>query len=248
MCRALLQITSNDTTQGGGSPTAAPSWVATPPARNYETILNCGTSVCTVIMVMMISGFGLLVILALGPRLYRKWRYKSALRRGQMPANLLISSDAKWDGDRGDVAVFNFIVRRPRKKGDVQDESCSICFKKNTWYTPWVVFKCNHGVCNTCFKKLVDEKRLNAACPLCRTLLAEGQGNRGDHRPQRSNSHISTSATATPALIPATTTTERLEQEHDVDGEVLAPPAVEQQEQQARNRARAVTTSPENTL
>lgn len=53
-----------------------------------------------------------------------------------------------------------------------------MCLSQLRW-TKWVVFSCGHSTCHACFKQIVSRQKLHAACPLCRSLLAEGDGNRG---------------------------------------------------------------------
>ena len=84
--------------------------------------------------------------------------------------------------ERGDLSKFAFAIRPPASKDELKEEACPICMSATNW-KKWLVFSCGHATCRRCFKELAMRQKLHAACPLCRQLLAEGEGNRGG--PQR---------------------------------------------------------------
>lgn len=186
------------------------------PRGGNETLLNCKTSLCTAIIVIIIVGVFLTVAVLVGLPLYRRWKYSSAVRSGSVPASMLIPRMATWRGQMGDVAAFTFPVHRPIEKEEIKEDSCPICFKPDPRLSQWISFKCSHGVCNSCFKKLVREQRLHAACPLCRALLAEGEGNRGD-QPSPQN--------GTEAPVPVQE--EQPQQQEEQEEEARPPPAAQ---------------------
>ena len=98
---------------------------------------------------------------------------------------------SRWSpkvSERGDVDAFSFPLRRPSNRKDINEDSCPICLNTRPSPKSWVAFGvCNHATCYSCFKQLVRQQGLHAACPLCRSLLAVGDGDRGAQRYKRRN-------------------------------------------------------------
>jgi Zinc finger, C3HC4 type (RING finger) len=176
--RSLLEIATNQ------SP--APD-VQSPPdsSTNLPKAVHCSGSLCLVfnILVVVIILFAAALIFAFA--LYKRWRMSRAIKRGSIPAKFLISQWTVPPSERADLAAFAFPVHQPKNREDINEEECPICLKPKPKPTAWLVFgACNHATCNSCFKKLVAEKKLHAPCPICRTLLAQGEGSRGGSKPK----------------------------------------------------------------
>lgn len=102
-----------------------------------------------------------------------------------MPAKLIISYWTIKPEERGDIGQFSFPLHRPLRRDEINEEMCPICLKDMPKAKSWVVFDgCTHATCFACFKRLVGEHRLHAACPMCRSLLAVGEGDRGGGGPK----------------------------------------------------------------
>ena len=129
---------------------------------------------------------------------YAKFKVNQAIRKGRVPAKLLYSYWTIPQAERGDIDAFAFPLHQPNSRADINEESCPICLKDRPKHKDWVVFEgCRHATCLKCFKKLVGQYRLHAACPMCRALLAVGEGDRGgEPKPNAS--------TAPPAVVPTT--------------------------------------------
>lgn len=50
---------------------------------------------------------------------------------------------------------------------------CPICFDEVTQNQQWLLLPCKHGVCTTCYQKLVQDQHRVTTCPLCRMPLLE---------------------------------------------------------------------------
>jgi hypothetical protein len=157
----------------------------------------CSGAGCLVFNVLVIVIMLIIVGIIFAYAIYKKWRLSRAIKRGGIPAKFLISQLAVPPSERGDLKAFSFPVHRPKTREEINEESCPICLATKPKASSWIVFgACTHATCTSCFKKLVGEKKLLAACPICRTMLAKGEGKRGG-------------PTTTPATeLPATTTSE----------------------------------------
>ena len=50
---------------------------------------------------------------------------------------------------------------------------CPICFEEITHNQEWLLLPCKHGVCATCYQKLIQDQHQVTTCPLCRMPLLE---------------------------------------------------------------------------
>jgi len=65
----------------------------------------------------------------------------------------------------------------PTLKPDPEDEGklreCPICFEETSENAHWLLLPCKHGVCTTCYCKLVQDQHRVTNCPFCRMPLLE---------------------------------------------------------------------------
>ena len=104
---------------------------------------------------------------------------------GDLPAHMVLSYWTIRPSQRGDLDAFTFPIHRPLSREAINEPSCPICLKEKPKPESWVIFDvCHHATCKGCFKRLVAQYRLHAACPICRSMLAKGKGDRGCPRQQ----------------------------------------------------------------
>lgn len=61
----------------------------------------------------------------------------------------------------------------PAAEDDGSLRECPICFDEITHNKEWLLLPCKHGVCTTCYHKLVQDQHRVTTCPLCRMPLLE---------------------------------------------------------------------------
>jgi len=168
---------------------------------------KCTGAYCVLFNVLVVIVVVFFAVLILAVMLYKKWKLSRAIKSGSLPAEFVISQWLVLPKERGDLAAFSFPVHQPKKRDEVDEESCPICLKERPKPTSWLVFgACNHATCISCFKRLVSDQKLHAACPICRTMLAKGEGNRGKNPSTRPAVELTTeSATTTTTAAVATT-------------------------------------------
>jgi len=168
---------------------------------------GCKGSSCWLSTILLVAIFLFFAALMFAIALYKNWKFSQAIKNGSLPAEMLISQWSVKTSERGDLDAFSFTVRRPEKREDIDEESCPVCLKEKPKATAWLVFgACNHATCNHCFLKLVSDQKLHAACPICRTLLAQGEGNRGKNRSTPGAIEITTESATTTSTTTTTPT------------------------------------------
>ena len=157
-----------------------------------------------------------MIILAVA--LYKKLRYSRAVSRGSLPAKYLVSQWSVKPQERVNLALFSYPVRRPKVREEVDEADCPICLSAKPKPKSWIIFGvCNHAVCNSCFRKLVADQKLHAACPICRTVLVQGEG--GLPPKPLTDQPVTTTD-------PQNTTTTPADADADVPAEAGAPAAI----------------------
>lgn len=141
---------------------------------------GCKGVTCLLFHILTITGLLLVILTIVGVVWYKQWKLSRAVQKGSVPAEMLISYWGVKPSERGDIDAFTFPVHRPARREDINEEACPVCLKDRPKSKSWVVFEgCHHAVCLSCFKKIVGQHRLHVACPMCRSLLAIGEGDRG---------------------------------------------------------------------
>jgi hypothetical protein len=148
--------------------------------------------------------WGIVVVALLGIGawlLFSKWRYRRALDKGVVPANMVCKYWVINADGRGDVRAFHFPVRRVANREDVKEQCCPVCLNSKPKARSWVQFQCGHATCERCWRKLAAHSKLHASCPLCRHMLAVGEGSRGrlPGESELTAPHASHAATETPS-------------------------------------------------
>lgn len=178
------------------------SLLQAPESSNLGNNINCTGAVCLVFNVLAVVIILFFATLIFAFALYKKWKRSRAIKNGSLPATFLISQWAVPPSERGSLAAFSFPVRRPKTREEINEESCPICLKEKLKPTSWLVFgACNHATCNSCFKRLVSDQKLHAACPICRTTLVQGEGNRGEKPSVEQPVVIATEPVTTTAVV-----------------------------------------------
>ena len=150
--------------------------------------VECTITTCFLFHLLIIATVAGILLFVLGIVWYNKWTLFRAIQKGNVPAEYFVPNWTANPAERGDIAAFKFPLHRPNKRSDINEECCPICLKTRPSPKSWIVFGgCNHATCFKCFKKLANRQRLHAACPICRTLLAVGDGDRGGTKPIPSN-------------------------------------------------------------
>lgn len=158
---------------------------------------GCSGGYCVLFDVLIITSILAAAGIIFATILYQKWKLSKALREGNVSAHMVISYWTIRPSERGDLDAFTFPIHVPVRREDINEQSCPICLRGKPKPASWVIFDaCNHATCNSCFKKIVAQHRLHAACPICRTLLAKGKGDRGCPRQQTPNTEESSQADA----------------------------------------------------
>ena len=70
---------------------------------------------------------------------------------------------------------------------------CPICFEEITQNQEWLLLPCKHGVCVTCYQKLIQDQHQVTTCPLCRMPLLEPV-------PKQTNASSLATAPGTPTM------------------------------------------------
>ena len=184
----------------------------------YPKANSCSGFLCIMFNIMVVIVIFLVVLLILAYSLFKKIRYNIAVRRGNVPAKLILTAypwGVKPD-ERGELAAFTFPVHRPTEREEVNEESCPICLKERPKASSWIIFYgCKHATCDGCFRQLANQQRLNAACPMCRSLLAQGEGDRGGPK----------KVVAADTSTTSTTTSQSTDQQSEEAPSPAAPPA-----------------------
>ena len=189
--------------------------------QTSQLATDCRQVTCLLFNVLAISSAVIVVVVILMLVLVKRWKYQRAVSRGSVPATMLISQRFKLAEERGELEKFCFKVHRPKSRKDINEEACPICLKERPKKASWVVFGCQHATCDKCFKQLVSLQHLHSICPICRDLLATGDGNRGGTAEKRAEMmDRSVSSTTT------TTTTTTLSSASSGESTVSPPPVV----------------------
>lgn len=61
----------------------------------------------------------------------------------------------------------------PADEDEGKLRECPICFEETKQNADWLLLPCRHGICNTCYSKLVQELHKVTTCPFCRMPLLE---------------------------------------------------------------------------
>ena len=144
----------------------------------------------------MVIACGLTVVMiaaVLGYTTYTRAKYRAALRQGMVPARRMMSHVGSTQ-TKQDMEAFAFYVTPATTREQVKEDACPVCLRELPKAGSWVVFKCSHATCHRCFKQLVKRQRLHAQCPLCRHMLAEGEGDRGPRESEHSGGQRAASA------------------------------------------------------
>ena len=59
----------------------------------------------------------------------------------------------------------------PEDEGTLRE--CPICFDEIKENKSWLLLPCKHGICTSCYQKLVQDLHHVTTCPLCRMPLLE---------------------------------------------------------------------------
>ena len=59
----------------------------------------------------------------------------------------------------------------PEDEGTLRE--CPICFEEVKENKSWLLLPCRHGICTSCYQKLVQDQHHVTTCPLCRMPLLE---------------------------------------------------------------------------
>ena len=59
----------------------------------------------------------------------------------------------------------------PQDQGTVRE--CPVCFDEVKENNSWLLLPCRHGVCTSCYQKLIQHQHRVTTCPLCRMPLLE---------------------------------------------------------------------------
>jgi hypothetical protein len=147
-------------------------------STNLPQAAECSGIACLIFNILVIVIMIFIVFLIFAYAGYKKWKWSRAIKLGRLPANYLISMFSVPPTERENLKHFSFPVRRPKNREEINEEACPICLKDKPKPASWLVFgNCEgtHACCNSCFKKLVADQKLLAACPICRTQLATGE-------------------------------------------------------------------------
>lgn len=166
----------------------ARSLLQTNETYHTNTPEGCNGATCLLFHILTITFMLLIVMVIVALVWYKRWKIFRAVQKGNVPATMLISYADLWTvkpAERGELEAFTFPVHPPERREDINEDSCPVCLKDMPKAKSWVVFDgCRHATCLSCFKKLVRQQRLHVACPMCRSLLAVGEGNRGGPGPK----------------------------------------------------------------
>ena len=145
--------------------------------RRYPcTGLECKVQVAPLIISAIVLVMVLYVVAVV---IWSRYAYLKSLKKGSVPATMLVGQWLASGKDRGDVKAFTFMIRKPQSREEVKEEDCPVCLKNYENPKKWVMFTCGHATCERCFRRMMARQRLFTNCPLCRHYIAQGDGDRG---------------------------------------------------------------------
>lgn len=152
--------------------------------HRYSWVVPCNGIECHVpVAVIVIACLAaVMIIYLIAFFLYKRWKFQKALRSGKVPATMLVAGRWTMSSSQEEPHKFTFLIQKVQMDDDRAIDECPICLKTKDELRECIVFmKCNHGTCESCFRRMVSRQRLHTACPLCREYLSfsEEEADRG---------------------------------------------------------------------
>jgi hypothetical protein len=160
-------------------PSAAPPPPPPPPPSPFglRKRVYCQGSACLGAGIGAVVVTVFIVLAIIGHRFWSVVAYRRRMRRGAVPARIVLGVRGTSWVERAALERVVFRVRRPRALAELREPACPICmnFEYGAKALDRVVLfeRCQHSVCEKCFVELAARSRIEAKCPLCRTPLTE---------------------------------------------------------------------------